>query len=103
MSHLKRIIFGGNIDAHGEIGEFPAVNYSKGALKFVARGLFAIFVAPLLFVESDYGFIPYGYLEGFTDTGFPNQYLQALSFNLINIIGSFVSVAAGPGWVLDCA
>lgn len=88
--YLKKIIFGGRIEPQGNVAQRPPVNFKPGATKNFLIGFVALLIAPLLFVESNIGIIPFKYPEGFIEASMAHQYLQAIAFNSINVLGQLL-------------
>lgn len=90
MQYLKYILFGGQVWLAGPVAQRPPVNFKRGAVRLILMGLFAYLLAPLLFVQSPIGFIPYTDTGEFSNLSHFSQYLHSLTFNTISISKSFV-------------
>lgn len=98
MKYCKYIFLGGQLkrSAEGSPVQLAPVNFEKGGVKLLLIAVALMLIAPLLFVQSSVGIIPYENPKGFTDLSAFYQYLHSLTFNLISVLKSFLTKDGFP-------
>jgi len=88
MKYIRYILFGGQVRLDGGSIDLPPVNFKPHALSLLVLALAALLAAPLVFVQSPVGVIPYASPPGFASARPASQYSQAFTYTILSVLES---------------